>query len=94
MDVVMPVVDGLTVLTQIQEIEPDNRPAVFIHTAFLDNRLLQELQRLNVVYCFVKPMGPEHVIPRIIQLMRSTTEPEPDSPVLPVRARKQRQYKR
>lgn len=83
MDIVMPVLDGLTVLSRIQEMEPEDRPAAFIHTAFLDNRLLQELQRLNVVYCFVKPMGPEHIVPRIIQLMRSTVEPCAQQDVLP-----------
>lgn len=71
MDIVMPVQDGLSVLNQIQSMKPEKRPAVFIHTAFLDNRLLQELQKLNVVYCFVKPMGPEYLVPRILQLMRS-----------------------
>ncbi len=71
MDIVMPILDGLSVLNSIQCIEDEARPAVFIHTAFLDGRLLQELQKLNVVYCFVKPMGPEHIIPRILQLMRA-----------------------
>lgn len=75
MDVVMPVMDGLAALAKIQTMESGDRPAVFIHTAFIEPRLLQELQRLNVVYCFVKPMGPEHVIPRILQLMRAVADP-------------------
>ncbi len=80
MDIVMPVLDGLSVLNQIQFMEPGKRPAVFIHTAFLDNRLLQELQKLNVVYCFVKPMGPEYLVPRILQLMRARDQGAP-SPI-------------
>lgn len=74
MDIVMPVLDGLSVLNQIKLISPEKRPAVFIHTAFLDNRLLQELQKLNVVYCFVKPMGPEYLVPRILQLVRARNQ--------------------
>ena len=81
MDIVMPVLDGLSVLNNIQLMEDESRPSVFIHTAFLDNRLLQELQKLHVLYCFIKPMGPEHIIPRILQLMRAV-ETEQLSPVL------------
>ncbi len=82
MDIIMPVMDGLSVLNSLGE---QNRPAVFIHTAFLDNRLMQELQKLSVVYCFVKPMGPEHIIPRILQLTRSSqTTPEPELPIAPL----------
>lgn len=84
MDIVMPVLDGLSVLNNIQSMEDENRPAVFIHTAFLDNRLLQELQKLHVLYCFIKPMGPEHIVPRILQLMRAVeNSPAQLSPILP-----------
>lgn len=72
MDIVLPELDGLSVLAAISEMDESSRPAVFAHTAFLDDRLLSELQRLNVVYCFVKPMGPEHIIPRVLQLMHVT----------------------
>lgn len=71
-DIVMPVLDGLGTLTRLQALEIDDPPFVFVHTAFLDNRLLQELQKLGVVYCFVKPMSPEHIIPRIMQLSRNS----------------------
>lgn len=71
MDIVMPVLDGLSVLHQLQDMQSVKKPAVFIHTAFLDIRLLQELQKLNVIYCFVKPMAPEYLVPRIMQLMRA-----------------------
>lgn len=87
MDIVMPVLDGLSVLNSIEKMDPSKRPSVFIHTAFLDNRLLQELQALNVVYCFVKPMGPEHIIPRILQLVRTAGESDSipdDEPILPL----------
>ncbi len=81
MDIVMPVLDGLSVLNYIEMMDAPNRPAVFVHTAFLDNRLLQELQKLNVIYCFVKPMGAEHIIPRILQLMRvRSTDVQQDEP--------------
>ncbi len=86
MDIVMPVQDGLSVLSNIQLMKSETRPAVFICTAFLDSRLLQDLQSLHVVYCFVKPMGPEHIIPRIMQLMRATdTNLGQMTPVLPVK---------
>lgn len=71
MDIVLPVLDGLGVLHLIEAMSPAQRPAVFVHTAFLDNRMLHELQRLHVVYCFVKPMDPDYVISRVIQLMRT-----------------------
>lgn len=85
MDIVMPVLDGLSVLNSIEKMGSSKRPSVFIYTAILDNRLLQEMQALNVVYCFVKPMGPEHIIPRILQLVRKSGESDliPDAePVL------------
>lgn len=69
MDVVLPLLDGLGVLNALRSMELKRQPAVFIYTAFLDNRLLQELQKLGVAYCFVKPMDPEHIIPRIFQLL-------------------------
>ncbi len=85
MDIVMPILDGLSVLNNIQTMEDEDRPAVFIHTAFLDNRLLQELQKLHVLYCFVKPMGPEYIVPRILQLTRTTEDPEHLSTIAPVK---------
>ncbi len=86
MDIVMPILDGLSVLNSIQFMEDENRPSVFIHTAFLDSRLLQELQRLHVVYCFIKPMGPEHIVPRILQLMRTIiSSPEHEIQIVPAK---------
>lgn len=82
MDIVLPVLDGLGVLHLIEGMPPEQRPAVFVHTAFLDNRMLHELQRLHVVYCFVKPMDPAYVVSRVVQLMRSDmpVEPQPAAP--------------
>lgn len=74
LDIMLPVLDGLSVIAKIQDMEEDKRPSVFVHTAFLDDRLLQELQHMKVVYCFVKPTISDHIIPRILQLMRGSEE--------------------
>lgn len=74
LDILLPIIDGLSVITYIQNMEETTRPSVFVHTAFLDDRLLHELQHMNVVYCFVKPMGPEHIIPRVMQMMHELDE--------------------
>ncbi|MDR1619227.1 MAG: sporulation transcription factor Spo0A [Clostridiales bacterium] len=68
-DILLPEIDGLSVITQIQSMK--RAPTVFVYTAFADTRLMRELQRLNVAYCFIKPMGPEHIIPRMMKLMRT-----------------------
>lgn len=83
MDIVLPVLDGLSVINQIYEMEGPQKPAIFVHTAFLDNSLLQELQKMEVRYCFVKPMGPEHIVPRILQLMRASGQLQPELPSYP-----------
>lgn len=85
MDIVLPVLDGLSVLHHINAMPPAQRPAVFVHTAFLDNRMLHELQRLHVVYCFVKPMEPAYVVSRVLQLMQpdEAQSPQPYAAGIP-----------
>ena len=71
MDIVLPSLDGLGVLLQMQQTKMPRKPTVFVNTAFLDNRIMQGVQQLGVVYCFVKPMSAEYLIQRISMLMRA-----------------------
>ncbi|MDL2258546.1 sporulation transcription factor Spo0A [Eubacteriales bacterium OttesenSCG-928-K08] len=75
MDLLLPALDGLGVLHAIQDLPEENRPAVFIHTAFYDDRLASKLQKLNVVYCFVKPIPVDQIVSRILQLLGVLQQP-------------------
>ncbi|MDL2234802.1 sporulation transcription factor Spo0A [Christensenellaceae bacterium OttesenSCG-928-L17] len=77
MDIVMPELDGLGVLLHMQTTTFSHKPAVFINTAFVDNRVMQELQAMGVVYCFVKPMHASYILQRMTMLTRSSSAPAP-----------------
>lgn len=72
MDLLLPPHGCLEALETTQAMKKDCRPFVFIQASNLDNRAVGMLQKYNVAYCFIKPLGPELIIPRILQLIRST----------------------
>jgi len=78
-DLLLPPNDCFEVLTVIRNSKQTHRPLIFVHASSFNNRIMERLQDYNVVYCFIQPLSTELIIPRIMQLIRSTEMPGANS---------------
>ena len=68
LDLILQNGDGLTVLDAVAALPPNARPDVFALTALTDERLLNTISAC-LLFCFIKPVAPERVALRVLQLL-------------------------
>jgi two-component system response regulator (stage 0 sporulation protein A) len=65
LDVVMPVMDGVAVLQNVQEIPPDERPKFIVMTAMPNDSIYREVINLGAAFIVLKPVPLEAIAKRI-----------------------------
>ena len=74
LDMIMPYLDGLGVLSKLAEKESDYRPKVIVVSAFEEEEMIKRCARLGADYYLLKPFDRENLVSRIRQVM--ATEPQ------------------
>ncbi|MBD5148696.1 MAG: sporulation transcription factor Spo0A [Oscillibacter sp.] len=81
MDVVLPGLDGMSMLRQLRErMEP--MPKVIILSAFCTSAVLTEAQKLGAGYVLAKPVEPETLLERMRTVVSAPAAPEDHSAAL------------
>ncbi|MDF2556406.1 MAG: spo0A [Bacillales bacterium] len=75
LDIIMPHLDGLAVLTRLREIKASNMPKVIMLTAFGQEDVMKKAAELGASYFMMKPFDMEQVVSQI----RIGTEPNSTS---------------
>lgn len=71
LDIVLPYVDGLEVLSRIPSLGLERRPGVIIVSAFEDEDLIRRASKLGADYYLLKPFGRETLVKRVFQVAES-----------------------
>lgn len=71
LDIVLPHVDGLEVLSRIPSLGLERRPGVIIVSAFEDEDLIRRASKLGADYYLLKPFGRETLVKRVFQVAES-----------------------
>ena len=71
--------DGLTLFDQVLENKSDSLPMIFALSTIIDDRLLKIVSD-RAVYCFAKPVAPEHVALRVTEIVRAMSVTAPAQP--------------
>ncbi len=74
LDMIMPYLDGLGVLSKLAEDESDYRPKVIVVSAFEEEEMIKRCARLGADYYLLKPFDRENLVNRIRQVV--ATEPQ------------------
>lgn len=69
MEAFMSYIDGLGVLSRINNMNPVDRPLIIVMTSIDDDSLQKEFFKNGADYCFVKPFESQMVAERIIQML-------------------------
>lgn len=68
LDIIMPHVDGLAVLTKMKELNKDNLPKVIMLTAFGQEEVTKKAVDLGASYFILKPFDLEHLKDQVLQV--------------------------
>ncbi len=68
-DIKMRKMDGLTMIEEIQQIQPDQK--FIIITAYSDEQHIKTAQRLGILDFFIKPVDSRELINKAIQILQS-----------------------
>jgi len=74
LDMIMPYLDGLGVLTKLAEDASEYRPKVVVVSAFEEEEMIKRCARLGADYYLLKPFDRENLVNRIRQVV--ATEPQ------------------
>ena len=80
LEMVMPHLDGIGVLEELQGQEPEKRPRIIFVTAFAQTNLTRQAMELGADYYLLKPFEMETLEKRIRQVAAYTDEPAPELP--------------
>jgi len=92
LDIIMPHLDGIGVLEQLNNTEFDQKPKVVMLTAFGHENITQRAVELGASYYILKPFSLDVLAERIRQLGKDRIGKQPISPVvksIPARAEKE-----
>ncbi|MDD4336978.1 MAG: sporulation transcription factor Spo0A [Firmicutes bacterium] len=76
LDIIMPYLDGMEVLSRLNEASPDDRPRVIVLSAFEEEEMVRRCARLGADYYLLKPFDSNNLITRIRQVVSG----EPSAP--------------
>ncbi|MEF9959688.1 MAG: sporulation transcription factor Spo0A [Niameybacter sp.] len=85
LDVIMPYLDGIGVLENLQSMDPNHKPLVVMLSAVGQDKITERALSLGAAYYIVKPFDMDTLTTRIRQLknmtssIRQTSEPTPTS---------------
>lgn len=71
LDIVIPYMDGLEVLSRIPSLGLERRPGVIVMSAFEDEELVRRASKLGADYYLLKPFGRETLVKRVFQVAES-----------------------
>jgi two-component system cell cycle response regulator len=80
LDYNMPVMDGVTMLRKMRELDNIKRTPVIMLTAEDSNEIISTVARLGVRDYIIKPFEDENLLSKVSRIINLERKPEPDQP--------------
>lgn len=93
LDIIMPHIDGLAVLSTLRDMEPEMFPNVIMLTAFGQEEVMKKAVDLGASYFVMKPFDMEHLTDQIRQVGGRNNQISPSSHKAPSKSKKEKQKK-
>ena len=68
LDLVLPEMDGISVLREMRKLDLYKEPMVVICTALSSERIINEAAHLGAVHCLLKPANPDWIVQRMLEI--------------------------
>lgn len=74
LDLVLPEIDGITVMREMRKMGLQKMPSVVICTALSSEKIINEAVTLGAIHCLLKPANPEWIVNRMLEIYLDSRE--------------------